>query len=89
MRIAKHKPEADGIPFDDIQSFRLSPDAAKALMARGLVFVTEFHEGEARYGGNIIASGFHEAARICDARGLGEHVVGRLEEVIPVDGDEP
>lgn len=73
---------------DEIRSLRLSPDTAKLLMERGLVFVTEFHEGEARYGGSIIASGHREAARICDARGLGETVIGRLEEVIPVDGDE-
>lgn len=71
-------PIADGICFDDLHG--LPASIARSLTARGLVWLTRFRDGDFHGGGTVIAADAHQAARIADARGLGETIVGRLDE---------
>lgn len=76
MHIHPTRPEADGIPFDDLST--APPALRTVLTVRGLVWLTEFaHEGE-NYSGNVIAATKAQAAEIADARGHGERVLAQL-----------
>lgn len=68
-------PLADGIPFDDAGCFQ--PHQLGLLIARGLVWCTAFEANGTNYAGTVIAASREAAAAIADARGLGEHIVGR------------
>lgn len=68
-------PLADGIPFNDAERF-LSHQLG-LLIARGLVWCTAFEANGKSYSGTVIAANREAAAAIADARGLGEHIVGR------------
>ena len=78
MTILIENSHADGVCFDDLQG--LTADQRKAFIGRGLVFGTEFKANDRRYAGNIIANSATEAAKIAISRGLGEIILGQLEE---------
>ncbi len=82
MVISETSPEADGICFSDI--FPLDEGTQRMLMARELVFLTEFHSHNQTYGGNVIAKSWEAAEEIADARGLGEKVIGTLGRIIAI-----
>ncbi|OJU05235.1 MAG: hypothetical protein BGN87_14655 [Rhizobiales bacterium 65-79] len=67
---------ADGIEFDDLNSF---PDSYKNLLAaREVVYCTELTIEGHTYAGTIIARDLPMAERVAFGRGLGEEIVGRL-----------
>lgn len=94
MHLNPDKPFADGICFDDTWYLNLDTEGINLLSARGLVFLTRFRipeesrpEGATNTRtGRVIASGWREAARIADARGLGEIVCHRLDELYEKPG---
>lgn len=75
------RPFIDGKPFDE--TWGLRPDLRAELIARGLVFCTEFRRGDAEYGGVLIAASWDQAETIAAGRGLGERVIGQVGEIIP------
>lgn len=77
-------PVADGIRFDDIT---LTGKALRdALIARGLVWRTSFTDDRGTdWAGSVIAASPVEAARIADARGLGETIDGPMTSLEGVD----
>lgn len=68
-------PRADGILYDELWPISHLPTRA-ALIARKLVWETEFIVGEDTFCGTVIAATLGEADAIADARGLGEKVIG-------------
>jgi len=82
MHIANNSPFCDGICFDDLHQF--SDDAGKMLIARELVWMTEFSINGHEYGGTVIAKDKDEAMKIVDARCLDERVTFLLQDRIPL-----
>lgn len=83
MKMDPNQPFADGICFDDMHGMNLQQ---KNLLAkRGLVFLTEFNVEGVRYGGTIVSKDWDRAEEVAFGRGLGETVIGQLEDIIPDD----
>lgn len=76
IRIHPKRPVADGILFDDLESF--GPKERAFLAARGVVFCTQFKANGRTYSGNIIATSWDHAENIAFGRGLDEEVIGVL-----------
>lgn len=67
------------VGFDDLKGI---PDGVCNILAeRGVVWVTEFKWGEKLMTGHVVASSEAAATAIANQRGLGEEVVGKLEEI--------
>jgi hypothetical protein len=69
------RPEVDGICHDDLSL--VSEEVGRFLVARGLVWLTEFTVAGKGYGGSVFALTDFTAQIIADGRGLGEVVVAR------------
>jgi len=74
-------PVVDGICFDDL--FGVPPDWQRLLLARGLVYATEFlvsrPDGSVvACGGQIVAASYEKADEIAFGRGLDETVIGMV-----------
>ena len=84
MHISETEPVADAVLFDDMDM--LPPGLAKKLIARGLVWCTEFEANGSTYCGAIIAASAAAAGEVAFGRGLGEKVIGQVQRIRPHDG---
>lgn len=75
-----NKPVIDGICFDDLS--KVDPSFHECLMARGLVWETEFSIGATTYAGSIIAGTQGDAMAVAFGRGLEEKIVGPYRPAI-------
>lgn len=76
LHIDPNKADADGITFDELNGL---PDAERNLLvAREVVYCTEFEANGRTFGGTIIARDLAMAERIAFGRGLGEKILGSL-----------
>jgi hypothetical protein len=76
VRIDPYRGLADGIEFDALNG--LTKADRDLLIAREVVYCTEFKVNGRTYGGTIVARDSQMAERVAFGRGLGEEVVGRL-----------